>query len=120
MAPLPRARECSLIFFPLAKGRRRPAHSRLLYPLLAHANAGTDTAGGTVALWAAVGEAQCGAEGERITLPGARLGTPFSHHRSERPFLQRFSGDVSSASQSALNALPRKSSLTVRMSLVLP
>lgn len=43
-ASRPHARECLLIFFPLANERRRPTHSRLLYPLLAHADAGTDTA----------------------------------------------------------------------------
>lgn len=120
MASLPCAREYLLIFFPLAEGRRRPAHSRLLYPLLAHGNAGTDTACGPMALRAAVREAQCSAEGESVSLPGARLGTSFSHHRSGRPSSCSFPGDVSSAAQSALNTLPRKSPLTVHASLELP
>lgn len=56
MAFLPRARECLLIFFPLANGRRRPAHSWLLYPILAHAEAGTAQLVAMRALRAAVGE----------------------------------------------------------------
>lgn len=50
------ARECLLIFFPLANERRRPAHSCPLYPILAHSDAGTAQLVAMMALRAAVGE----------------------------------------------------------------
>lgn len=68
MASLLCARECLLIFCLLANGRKRPTHSWLLYPLLAHADAGTYTA--------------CGHSGSQSYQrrahhsPGVRLGPP--------------------------------------------
>lgn len=56
MTSPPHARECLLIFFPLAKKRRRPAHSWFLYPILAYTDARTAQRVAMMALRAAVGE----------------------------------------------------------------
>lgn len=82
MASLLCARECLLIFLPLANGRRKPTHSWLLYPLLM---LGLTQLVATMALRATVGASK-----ESTSPLGVRLVAPSFHCESERSFLHSF------------------------------
>lgn len=117
MASQPYARECLLIFCPLANGRRRPAHSWLLILSWLRRMPGLTQPVAAMTLRAAPGEAQGSTEGESIPFPGARLRTAFSPDHSGRPSSHSFSGEVSSLLSYLQILFPVRAPPLVSMSL---